>query len=369
MTKKVIHLTSAHPRNDIRIFHKQCISLANNNFDVSLIVNDGKGNDTINKVKIIDAAIKIQNRFSRFTKVTNAIFKLALKLKADIYHFHDPELIWVGLKLKKLGFKVIYDVHEDLSKSILYKPYIPKIIRLPLAFIIEKYEQYASKKFDSLLCATPFITEKFKKNNNFSFNINNYPLLNELKTSKKLANSNSKYICYIGVISEMRGLEPIINAIENTCYKLLLAGEFSEIEFKNKVMNLNGWKNVKYLGKISRDEIQKVTNKSFAGIVTFLPTPNHTNSQPNKIFEYMSMKLPIIASNFELWKMIVEKNKCGICVNPKSKLEIFEAIDYLFKNSKKASSFGENGNILVKNKYNWSVEEKGLINIYKKLIN
>ena len=366
--KKVVHLTSAHPRNDIRIFHKECISLSNH-FDTTLIVNDGKGNDTINKVKIIDAAIKIQNRFSRFTKVTNAIFKIALEQKADIYHFHDPELIRIGIRLKKLGFKVIYDVHEDLSKSILYKPYIPRIVRFPLSFVIEKYEQYASKKFDALLCATAFITKKFKKNNRFSFNINNYPLLNELKTSKKLVESKSKYICYIGAISAMRGLEPIINAIENTCYKLLLAGEFSEIDFKNRVKNLNGWKNVKYLGKISRDEIQKVTNKSFAGMVTFLPTPNHTNSQPNKIFEYMSMKLPVIASNFELWKMIVEKNKCGICVNPKSKLEIFEAIDYLFKNPEKASSFGENGNIIVKNKYNWSVEEKGLINIYNKLIN
>lgn len=369
MIKKIVHLTSAHPRNDIRIFHKECISLANNNYDVTLIVNDGKGNNTINKVKIVDVGIKVESRLSRFTKVTSAIFNIALKLKADIYHFHDPELIRVGIKLKNLGCKVIYDVHEDLPKSILYKPYIPKIIRLPLSFIIEKYEEYASKKFDALLCATPFITENFKKNNHYSFNINNYPLLNELKTSKKLVKSNSKFICYFGAISKMRGLEPIINAIENTSYKLILAGEFSEIEFKKSVMRLNGWKNVEYLGRISRDEIQDITDKSFAGIVTFLPTPNHTNSQPNKIFEYMSMKLPIIASNFDLWKLIVEKNKCGICVNPNSKSEILKAIDYLFKNPEKASSLGENGSILVKNKYNWSVEEKRLINIYEKLIN
>ena len=183
--KKIVHLTSAHPRNDIRIFHKECISLSNH-FDTTLIVNDGKGDSIINKVKVIDVGVKVTGRLSRFTKVTKAIFDSAVKFKADIYHFHDPELIWVGLKLKKLGFNVIYDVHEDVSKSILYKPYIPVIVRFPLSYFIKVYENYCAKKFDALICATPYITEKFKRINKNSININNYPILEEVNKIKKL---------------------------------------------------------------------------------------------------------------------------------------------------------------------------------------
>ena len=145
----------------------------------------------------------------------------------------------------------------------------------------------------------------------------------------------------------MRGLEVIIKAIGNTNYKLLLAGEFSE-KFYKQVIKLPGWKNVVFMGKVSRSEIIKIAEKSFVGIITFLSTPNHIYSQPNKIFEYMSMKLPVICSNFDLWKLIVEDNNCGICISPTKPNEILNAIKHIYNNPKTALEMGNNGSHLVK---------------------
>ena len=156
----------------------------------------------------------------------------------------------------------------------------------------------------------------------------------------------------------MRGLEVIIKAIGNTNYKLLLAGEFSEKKFYKQVIKLPGWKNVVFMGKVSRSEIIKIAEKSFVGIITFLSTPNHIYSQPNKIFEYMSMKLPVICSNFDLWKLIVEDNNCGICISPTKPNEILNAIKHIYNNPKTALEMGNNGSHLVKTRYNWEVEEK-----------
>jgi len=82
----------------------------------------------------------------------------------------------------------------------------------------------------------------------------------------------------------------------------------------------------------------------------------------------MAEGLPVIASNFDLWKEIVEKNKCGLCVNPLNPEEIAEAVKYILNNPKEAEIMGKNGIKAVENKYNWGSESKKLINFYAELM-
>ena len=147
-----------------------------------------------------------------------------------------------------------------------------------------------------------------------------------------------------------------------------MAGEISESKVEESLKSSSGWVNVNELGLLDRKSVKSVMSESLAGIVTFHPHLNHIESQPNKMFEYMSAGLPVIASNFPLWKSIIEGNKCGICVDPKKPDQIANAIDFLFENPKIAISMGENGKKSIMKKYNWSIEEKKLIKLYEKLL-
>ena len=362
----VCHLTSVHSRYDIRIFLKECRTLSNSAFKVTLIVADGKGDEILDGIKIFDVG-KPVNRKKRIFKTTKKLFKKSLEIDADIYHFHDPELIPIGLKLKKMGKKVIYDVHEDVSTQLLIKPYLNKISKVILLNLIEIYENYAAKKFDFIITATPYIRDRFVKLNNRTIDINNFPILEEFQNINfQMKKKNA--ICYIGGISKARGIIELIKSLKYVDVTLYLAGEFETEKLKKEVMQLSGWNKVKYYGYVNRDKIKEIFSESSVGIVNFLPEPNHTNALPNKIFEYMSASLPVVASNFPLWKEIVEGNDCGICVDPTNPKEIAKAIEYLITHPDETKKMGENGRKAVLEKYNWEKESEKLLSLYRNLL-
>lgn len=366
--KKVCHLSSVHHRYDTRVLLKECTSLYNHGYEVHLVVADGKGFENYNGIKIHDVG-KSKGRLSRFFNTTKAVYEKGLEMDADIYHFHDAELMPSGIKLKKKGKKVIYDSHEDLPRQLMSKHYISFLLRKPLSVIIEWYEDYAVKKFDFIITATPHIQKRFAKLNKTSLDVNNYPLLSELNTEATDWDGKKNEVCYIGSITQIRGLEEVIDAMEPLeGIRLNLAGSFSPQSFKESLESRKGWQKTNFLGQINRDEVKRVLRESQAGIVTFLPFGNHTHSQPNKLFEYMAQGIPLVASNFDLWKAIIEKVDCGICIDPNDSKAISDAIQVLLSDKTIAKQMGENGRDAVLTTYNWESEEKKLIQIYKELI-
>lgn len=368
MKKKIIHLTSAHSRSDIRIFEKECKSLQLAGYDVSMIIADGLGDEFKNGIHFYDVG-KLEGRFNRFTKTTNNVFTKAKELNGDLYHLHDPELMPIGVKLKKLNKKVIFDAHEDLPKQLLSKPYLNKFVLSIISRLLAKYEKHATAKFDYIIAATPFIRDKFLKNDCKSLDINNYPILGELEKDVKWSEKEDK-VCYVGGISEIRGIKELVKAMSlvNKPIKLNLLGKFNSDDLEKDVKSYDGWDNVNEYGFLKREKVASIMSKSKAGIVTFYPLPNHIDAQPNKMFEYMSSGLPIIISNFPYWKEIIESHNCGLCVNPLNPTEISEAIMFLINNPEKAKEMGDNGKNAVLTKYNWDFEKEKLISIYKEIL-
>jgi len=97
-------------------------------YEVSLIIADGKGDQVSDNISIYDVGIE-SGRINRIFKITEKVAKRALELNCDVYRFHDPELIFAGLKLKKLEKKVIFDMHENVPVDIEEKEYIHPALR------------------------------------------------------------------------------------------------------------------------------------------------------------------------------------------------------------------------------------------------
>jgi len=363
---KICHITTAHPRYDNRIFYKECQSLKSS-YNVNLIVADGKGDEINSGINIIDVSKGKKSRIKRFFVITYRAYKKALALDCDLYHFHDPEFLFYGLIIRHKGKQVIYDVHEDLPKQILSKSYIHPILRRLVSRLVAIIEKKISGKLSAIVTVTPTINKIFSQYNTECYIINNYPKFEEFDFSD--ISKKKDEICYVGGITKVRGIEELIDAIENVNLSLNLAGNFESDSFKMLLMNKPGWKKVNYLGYLTPKETYKVISRSFAGISTFYPEPNHLTSRPTKIFEYMYAGIPIIASNFPLWKELIEKYKCGICVNPKDISSISEAIIYLKNNPDIAETMGKNGKKAMTELYSWKTEEKKLLGIYFKLLN
>lgn len=366
--KTVIHLTDVHPSYDSRIFYKEARTLVEAGYKVTLIAQHDK-DEVVLGVEFI-ALPKPRNRVDRIFRITWRLFFLALRKKGCIYHLHDPELIPLGIVLKVIGAKVIYDAHEEMTKEIASKEWIPRYLRKLVAAGTQLAETIASHVFDGIVAATPAIAESFKAGNIVL--IQNYPIANELIRADSLPYQNRpKKIIYIGSIISTRGVREMIQAMEfinrGLGARLALVGEFSPSSLRKEMENLRGWAKVDFYGWQERDIVAQLLGEARAGLVLFYPTPNHLKSQPRKLFEYMSAGIPVIASDFPLWREIIEREKCGLLVDPQDPTAIAEAIEWILEHPEEAEVMGNRGKKAVHCKYNWNFEAAKLIRLYKEL--
>lgn len=364
----VCHLTSVHKRDDTRIFVKQCSSLAESGYGVSLVVADGKGDDFLNGVRIMDVG-KPSSRLERFWKKGSAIYRAARNIDADLYHFHDPELFFVGLALKLKGKVVIFDAHEDVPLQILSKPYLNRFSAVFLSKLVAVVERAICSRLNGVVAATPFIREKFLRINSFSIDVNNFPKLQDIGEPTSW-NEKKKEFCYVGGISLVRGVKEAVKACEFLENDVVfnLAGNFVEADLESEVTAYQGWERVKPWGFVNRTGVRDVLQRSKIGLVTLHPIPNYLDSLPVKMFEYMAAGIPVVASDFPYFKSIVEKIGCGVCVDPLDPKAIAEAVRNILVNDAAAKEMGERGRRAVLEEYNWDVEFPKLDLFYKKIL-
>jgi len=361
-------MTSVHSRGDVRIFHKECRTLASAGYDVHLVVADGKGDEKSDEVSIVDIGQTQGGRWARMTATRSRVLCRALELEGQVYHFHDPELLPAGLALRRHGKRVIYDAHEALQLTIKIKPYLPRPLRVIAAYLFGTYEQFVVRRLSAAVTATPGIAQQFLKIQHLTEVVANFPSRSEIEHEPPAWDSRENVVCYQGSISWERGLREMVVGVAHSNCRLLLAGQFSDEMNLEEVRLLPGWESVDELGMLDRAELQAIMGRCRAGLAVLHPCPNYLDSQPIKMFEYMAAGLPVIVSDFPYWRGLLERFRCCLFVNPLKVKEISSAIHWLHEHPKEAEAMGCRGRQAVLQKFLWESEAQKLLALYNSLL-
>lgn len=366
MATRICHVTSVHPANDVRIFHKECLSLAKE-YEVYLIAPD-ICDDTLMGVHRVGVELP-KSRLKRQFQLRKVLHK-ALEIDAAVYHLHDPELLSMGPKLRRRGKKVVFDSHEDVPMQILTKEYLPRWIRKPLSYIYARYERMFLKRYDALVTVTPSILERLSRINSHSVMVTNYPPYKELPPHEP-ATDGTHYVCFAGGVDERYMHEYVIESLQYTPARYLLAGRCFIPSYFEKLQSLPQWERVDYQGVLPPERVMDLYSRADVGIVLLDYSPNVGYRKGTlgvlKMFEYMMAGIPVVATDFELWKEIIEGNNCGICIDPHDIHAIADAINRLLGDPELARQMGENGRRAVREKYNWATQENILFELYRSL--
>jgi glycosyltransferase involved in cell wall biosynthesis len=388
MKIKVCHLTSVHRAYDIRIFYKECKSLAKAGYEVVLIARHDKI-DTIEGIDIVPFPV-FKNRPVRVLFSPLRMFFLALKQKARVYHFHDPELIITGLLLRLFTrAKVIYDIHEDYKTSIRQKHYLSWWLAAATANFFGFFETTAAKFF-RLVLAEKYYEKRFPK----GIHVLNYPIIEadrwkDSTFGKDGVLSQSGFdqplpggsvpgnchLLYTGTMSEDRGallhagmlnyLKDIDIYMVGFCRKSL-AQQVRQIAGKEQArLHLEGEEEFVHPARV---QYYYQKGKWLAGLAVFPPTINYMNKELTKFFEYMLAGVPVICSDFPVWRELVEGTNAGLVVDPFDRKAITNAVEYLKAHPGEARKMGENGKRAVLKRYNWNIEGEKLLGLYKQIL-
>ena len=365
---RIVHLTSVHEPCDGRIFHKECRSLAMAGHDVT-VIGPGSESDTRRdgvKIRVVPLP---RTKLERMTSTVWSVFRAAVRENAEIYHFHDPELMPVGILLKARGKRVIYDAHEDFGLDMRYKPWIPRWLRRPVAVAVRVCEVVLTRHFDRVVAATPGIASKFPAGK--ARLVRNFPWTHQFGCFSKLPYEERGPIAvYIGTLSDERGLREMRQAVELAAkevpIKLLIAGRIysgANTEFKRDGES----KLIEFMGLLNRSQVGELLGRARVGLFLLHPLASKVNALPIKLFEYMLAGLPVVASDFPDWRKMIQAAECGLLVDPLNPAAAAEALLWLFRHPAKAAEMGRNGQRAVTENYNWERESERLIATYAEL--
>ncbi len=376
MPEHICILSSVHFTFDVRMFQAEARTLAKAGFRVSVVALQDQTPGDAGDIEVIPLPVP-KNRVWRMVATTR-VLRLALRRKADVYAFHDPELIPVCMILKMItGSILVYDVHEDVPESIRSKKWIPLPLRSFMAWFYRAIELIALRFFDAVTLADHAYARYYGATR--SLVVLNYPLLAyaDYHHPGVAEHGEGPALVYTGSLTALRGLFEMLALVrdlkpEHPNISLDLVGPVGspqeERQARDLIQRYGIEENVRFTGPVSHAEVHRRILAADIGLALLHPDPNYLRSLPTKMFEYMMMGKAVVVSNFPLWQQILDDAECGIAVDPLSPTAALEAVRRLLGDPGTRKRMGSRGRHMVLSKYNWDCQGPALVDFYRSLL-
>lgn len=367
---KIAHVSTVHPSNDVRVFHKMCKTLVQSGHDVTLVINHDK-DEVIDGVQI-RALSRPASRLRRFVTSGFKALKVARREGPDVYHLHDPELLPWALLLRLTGRRVIFDMHENLPAAISSKGWIAGWLRKPLARAVKFFEKLAFRYVPVIFAEHSYSREYTTARSHET--VLNLPVVEELAAIERTRNPAFSLV-YVGRVADQRGSLTTLEAIkridqtpgpsvEFECIGGSTPGHEKELHDYVSRHNLEG---VRLHGRLHPADAWDKAASCHLGLAMLHPVSNYLESYPTKMFEYMALGIPVLVSNFPLYDEIIQQTGAGKTADPLDPESIADTIRWFMEHPQEAREMGRKGREAAMSDYSWHHEAKKLLAFYERV--
>lgn len=369
---RILHVSTAHPATDPRLANRVIPSLT---ADYELIALLPALPKTAGPANARTIWLPYTQRLPiRLLLAHPLVLFYALWLRPSLLHIYDPELLPVARLIQwLLAIPVMYEVHENLYRKLDQKTRLqgPWLVRQFLRF-----DAMAQRHFHLIFTEHGYL-DTYKNLRHPPVIVYNYPELAFLDTFRRpyAPNPVAPEFFYIGLISLERAFDTLVAALAQLKNQIpqFTIHLFGRRTFSDAVMTqLPGFdtvhSNLRFYGYTRQADALPTAAHATAGLALLKPVGDYPESYPTKLFEYMALGLPVITANFPLYQAIVDKYRCGFCVDATDADQIAQALQYMIKHPDEARAMGARGRLAIETEYNWESEARKLRTLYQTVL-
>jgi glycosyltransferase involved in cell wall biosynthesis len=367
----VLHLSTVHRGDDTRMIRKIAATTAER-YSTTALVTRVPSINRPDGVQFVEVPFFPQ-LWKRLLLVHPQVLIRVLRLRPRLVHVHVPECLPVAFLLKFLfGTVVVYDVYENLFRQL---PHRTRNNGLLFQTFFGWFDRLARRHAYLILAEAGYRSAyaELAKPHEVIFN---FPRLETIPFQLVDPNGPPEFY-YLGQLSQSRCLDVLMEAVA------LLAPEYPALRvhlFGAPGFDLQSWdelyalpgypavrEHLVFHGPKPAAETFATAHRCRAGLALLRPVGDYPQSYPTKLFEYLALGLPVVTSDFPLYRAVVEPNVCGYCLDATDARAVARVLKRLLDHPDEAVRMGRNGRRAVEQGYHWQGEAAKLFDFYRRI--
>lgn len=357
-------ITTIHPPFNARIYTRELLALVEAGYSSALVAPWSMTPES--DPRIFWVPLRSPKRRSERILHGWRTFRAASKVHAKAYHFHDLDFLPWALLLKwQKKVPVVYDCHENYPEEVRHnKLWIPRALRPVASGITRLFENFSVKQLKHVIVPVPSLQQRFGEFSGMRIqqvrNLARWNARKDLQHEKALIFTGGLLVSYgaQGLLEIMRELKR-----RGRSYPLIVVDRFEsealreEFRVAIEIESLP----ISIVPKVNPSEMDRLLSRAWIGLATEMDTPDRRLSLPTKLFEYMAMGLPVVASGIPHSREVVEASGNGIVVPPADWMCFTDAVERLWEDAAFRDQCRESGFKAVEGEFSWVHEQKRLV--------